>query len=75
MKIYINHYVYHFDKCILLLFFFIINIKYTSNFFDLKTIGLKVKIQAPNEANFYELQWIALKLIDMYSLHKKSMLY
>ena len=56
MKIYINYYVYGFDKCILLLFFFIINIKNTSNIFNLKAISLKVKSHAPNEANFYESQ-------------------
>ena len=38
-------------------------------------IVLKLQIQAPKEANFYESQRIALKLIHMPSLVKKVMLY
>ena len=56
-------------------FSFNIIIRCISNFFDLKTIGLKVKTQAPNEANFYELQWIALKLKNMHKIPEKVIQY
>ena len=45
-----------------------------SNFLTLKIV-LKLQIQAPKEANFYESQRIALKLIHMLSLLEKVMLY
>ena len=43
--------------------------------FDLKNICLKLQIQAPNHANFYESQRIALKLKNMHLVHTNSMLY
>ena len=53
---------------------FIIKVKYPGEFLTLDIVR-KLEIQAPNQANFYESKWIALKLIDMYPIDDKIILY
>ena len=43
--------------------------------FDIRKKCLKLQTQAPNEANFYESQRIALKIKSIHLIHERIILY